>query len=175
MLHRRGRLATLLVTAGVVLALVPATATAAGAAEVLDRARLAQQVGAAVASTYPDLPVSRVQCTPKKVKRKPGATATCTVAAGSIPALALLVTVGDKRGNVTITSTQAVIPKANAEYLVTVNATLPVTADCGPDPYIVRLPGEPFTCTATFADGTQSQVTVTPADTAGNATISAAT
>ena len=85
----------------------------------------------------------------------------------------MLVTVADKKGNVSIASTQAVIPKANAEYMVATGSTLPVTADCGPAPYIVRAPGESFVCTATFADGTRQQVTITPTDVAGNATITA--
>ena len=151
-----------------------ALAPAAGAVEVLDRKKLAQQVGVTVTAAHPDLPVTKVQCLPKKVKRKAGATATCTVTAGTYP-LEMLVTVADKRGNVTIASTQAVIPKANAEFLVAANATLPVTADCGPAAYLVKKPGESFTCTATFADGTQSTVTVTPTDVAGNAGITAAT
>jgi len=167
-LRRLGLLTALLVVAG--LAVPPA----AGAAELLDRKRLAQQVGTTVGTAYPDLPVSTVKCSPKKVKRKAGAVATCTVTAGTYQ-LAMLVTVADKKGNVTIASTQAVIPKANVEFLVAGNATLPATADCGPDAYLVRLPGEPIACTATFADGTQSQVTVTPTDTLGNATISTAT
>ncbi len=150
---------------------VAAIAPVAGAAELLDRKKLATQVGTSVAATYPDLPVAKVSCAPKKVKIKAGATATCTVTAGTYP-LEMLVTVVDKKGNVTIVSTQAVIPKANAEFLVSANSTLPVTAGCGTEAYLVRKPGEPFTCTATFGDGTTQQVTVTPTDVAGNATIS---
>lgn len=148
-----------------------AVAPAAGAVDLLDRKKLAKQVGAAVAATYPDLPVSRVRC-PKKVKLKAGVTATCTVTAGGY-SLGMLVTVADKKGNVTITSTQAVIPKALAEGLVANNATLHATGDCGPEPYIVRAPGESFVCTAHFDDGSAQQVTVTPNDTAGNVTITA--
>jgi hypothetical protein len=43
--------------------------------------------------------------------------------------------------------------------------------DCGPDTYIVRLPGAPFTCTVRFADGTTQQVSVSVVDVAGNVTI----
>lgn len=160
----------LAITASVAGALAPA----AGAVELLDRKKLAKQVGVTVTAAHPDLPVTKVVCTPKKVKRKAGATATCGVVAGTY-ALEMLVTVTDKSGNVTIASTQAVIPKANAEFLVAANATLPATADCGPATYLVKKPGESFTCTATFADGTQSTVTVTPTDVAGNASITAAT
>ena len=146
-------------------------APAAGAAELLDRKKLAAQVRTSVAAHYPDLPVTSVRC-PKKVRRTAGTTATCTVTAGAHP-LDVLVTVSDRKGTVTLASTQAVIPKALAEGLVVNNATLPATADCGPEPYIVRRPGEAFTCTARFADGTTQQVTVVPADTAGNVTITA--
>jgi hypothetical protein len=160
----------LAITASITVAIAPA----AGAVELLDRKKLTKAVAATVTAAHPDLPVTKVVCLPKKVKRKPGATATCGVDAGGF-ALEMLVTVNDKRGNVSIASTQALIPKANAEFLVAVNATLPATADCGPAAYLVKKPGESFTCTATFADGTQSVVTVTPTDVAGNASITAAT
>lgn len=146
-----------------------AVAPGAGAVELLDRTKLSKQVGKAVAATYPDLPVSRVRC-PKRVKMKARVTALCTVTAGTYR-LAMLVTVTDKKGDVTITSTQAVIPKALAEGLVANNATLHATGDCGPDAYIVRTPGETFVCTAHFDDGSAQQVTVTAMDTAGNVTI----
>ncbi len=63
-----------------------AVAPAAGAVEVLDRKKLAKQVGVTVTAAYPDLPVTKVVCTPKKVKRKAGATATCGVVAGDLRA-----------------------------------------------------------------------------------------
>ena len=164
----------LAITALVAVVIAVAIAPAAGAVELLDRKKLTKAVAATVTAAHPDLPVTKVVCLPKKVKRKPGATATCGVAAGPY-ALEMLVSVTDKLGNVTIASTQAVIPKANAEFLVAANATLPATANCGPAPYLVKKPGESFTCTASFADGTQSVVTVTPTDVAGNAVITAAT
>lgn len=171
MLRRLGSLTAILLVGTLVVPLV--VAPAAGAADLLDRKKLAKQVGASVATAHPDLPVTRVRC-PKKVKVKAAVTATCTVTAGTY-ALEMLVTVTDKKGNVTIASTQAVIPKANAEFLVAANSTLGATVDCGPDAYLVRRPGETFTCNATFPDGTQSQVTVTVDDIAGNVTITAAT
>jgi len=64
-----------------------------------------------------------------------------------------------------------VIAKARAEELVRINSTVPPTVDCGPDPYIVRPPGMPFSCTARFSDGTVQQVTLSPADVAGTVTI----
>jgi len=146
-------------------------APAAGAVELFDRKRLQKQVGAAVAVTYPDLAVTRVRC-PKKVKQKTGVTAICSVTAGDLT-LGILVTATDKKGNITIASTQAVIPKALAEGLVANNATLHATGDCGPAPYIVKAPGETFVCTARFDDGTSQQVTVTANDVTGNALITA--
>ena len=147
-------------------ALAPASA---GAAQPINQKRLAKQVGATVTAAYPDLPVTKVQC-PKVVKRKPGTTAVCVATAGGI-SLEMLVTVTDKKGGVTIESTQAVIAKARAEEFVRSNATLPVVVDCGPDAYIVRPPGSTFLCTATFADGTVQQVFLSPTDVAGTVTI----
>ena len=143
-------------------------APAAGAAE-LDHKRLAKQVGTTIAPSYPDLPVTAVTC-PKQIARKAGTAVICDVTAGTV-SLQFKVTQTDKKGNVTIESTQAVIPKLKAEELVKNNATLPVTVDCGPDAYIVRPPGVPFNCTARFNDGTVQQVTLSPTDVAGNATI----
>jgi hypothetical protein len=145
-----------------------ATPGAAGAAE-LDTKRLAKQVAATITPSYPDLPVTTVTC-PKKIPRKTGTVVICDAAAGGL-SLQFKVTQTDRKGDVTIESTQAVIPKARAEELVRNNATLPVIVDCGPDAYIVRPPGSPFSCSARFNDGTVQQVTVSPSDVAGNATI----
>jgi hypothetical protein len=144
-------------------------APAAGAAPELDSKRLAKQVSATVAPSYPGLPVTASTC-PKKIPRKAGTAVTCDVTAGGL-SLQFKVTQTDKLGNVTIESTQAVIPRLKAEELVKNNATLPVAVDCGPDAYIVRPPGFPFSCTARFNDGTVQQVTLSPTDVAGNATI----
>ena len=144
-------------------------APAAGAAAELDSKRLAKQVATTIAPSYPDLPVTTATC-PKKIPRKAGTAVICDVTAGGL-SLQFKVTQTDRKGDVTIESTQAVIPKARAEELVRNNATLPVTVDCGPDAYIVRPPGFPFNCTARFNDGTVQQVTLSPTDVAGNATI----
>jgi hypothetical protein len=151
-----------------VMLIAPAVADAASTAQ-LDSKRLAKQVTATVAPSYPDLPVTTVTC-PKKIPRKAATVAICDADAGGL-SLQFKVTQTDRKGNVTIESTQAVIPKARAEDLVRNNATLPVTVDCGPDAYIVRPPGFPFSCTATFNDGTVNQVTLSPTDVAGNVTI----
>ena len=152
---------------GVMLA-APAGAGAATAGE-LDSKRLAKQVAATVAPSYPDLPITTVTC-PKKIPRKAATVVICDADASGV-SLEFKVTQTDRKGNVTIESTQAVIPKARAEDLVRNNATLPVTVDCGPDAYIVRPPGFPFSCTARFNDGTTYQVTMSPNDVAGNVTI----
>lgn len=163
MLRRLGLVVSLLLVGGLVVA------PALGAVELLDRKKLTKQVGASVAAAYPDLPVTKVRC-PKKVKVKAGVTAACTVTAGDYT-LGMLVTVADKKGNVTIASTQALIPKATVEGLIAFSTTLPATVDCGPAPYIVKLPGETFVCTARFEDGTAQQVTVTNNDAAGNVSL----
>jgi hypothetical protein len=141
---------------------------ALGAAE-LNSKRMATQVSATVGPSYPDLPITSVKC-PKKIARKAGTVVVCDADAGGF-SLQFRVTQTDRKGTVTIESTQAVIAKGKAEELVRNNATLPVTADCGPDPYIVRPPGFPFVCTARFNDGTVQQVTMSPNDVAGNTTI----
>jgi hypothetical protein len=148
---------------------VGALAAPAAAARTIEAKPLGKAVGAAVTAAYPDLPVTRVRC-PRKVKAKPGTLARCSVRAGAFD-LQLQVTVVDARGNVTIASTQAVIPKGAVEAFVGENVTLPATVDCGPAPYVVRLPGETFTCTAKFADGTGQQATLTVIDALGNVTI----
>jgi len=146
-----------------------ALAPAAGAAPELDSKRLAKQVAATVAPSYPELPVTVSTC-PKRIPRKAGTVVICDVTAGGL-SLEFKITQTDKKGNVTVESTQAVIPRLKAEELVKNNATLPVAVDCGPDAYIVRTPGAPFSCTARFNDGTVQLVTVAPTDVAGNATI----
>lgn len=153
----------------VVVVTVGALAAPAAAARTIEAKPLGKAVGAAVTAAYPDLPVTRVRC-PRKVKAKPGTLARCSVRAGAFD-LQLQVTVVDARGNVTIASTQAVIPKGAVEAFVGENVTLPAKVDCGPAPYVVRLPGETFTCTAKFADGTGQQATLTVIDALGNVTI----
>ena len=164
MIRTAGLLVSVLAAAGVLL-----VAPVAGAVSELDSKRMAKQVGTTVAPSYPDLPITGVVC-PKNVPRKTGTAVICDVTAGGL-SLQFKVTQTDKKGNVTVESTQAVIPKLKAEELVKNNATLPVTVDCGPDGYIVRPPGFPFSCTAQFNDGTVQQVTLSPTDVAGNATI----
>ena len=163
----------ILLTAVAALALGALAPASAGAAEPLNPKRLGKQVAAAVAAAYPDLPVATVQC-PKTVQRKVGTTGVCLVTAGGL-SLQMRVTATDRKGGVSIESTQAIIAKAKAEEFVRYNATLPVTVDCGPDPYIVRPPGLPFACTATFTDGTVQQVTLSPSDLSGTVTITQVT
>ena len=165
------RSAGLFVAAVAALGVMLIAPAAVGAASVgqLDSKRLAKQVAATVGPAYPDLPITSVNC-PKKIPRKAGTAVICDADAGGF-SLEFKVTQTNRKGNVTIESTQAVIPKARAEDLVRNNATLPATVDCGPDGYIVRPPGFPFSCTARFGDGTVQQVTMSPNDVAGNVTI----
>jgi len=151
------------------LALAPGAGAAPAKGGRLDSKRLAAQVAAAVAPAYPDLAVGAATC-PKKISKKKGTVTTCDVELGGL-SLQFTVTQTDRSGNVSIASTQALIPKAKAEEFVRANATLPVLADCGPDPYIVRVPGTPFWCTVRFGDGTVQQVAVSVGDLAGKVTI----
>ena len=146
------------------------TAAPAGAAE-LDRARLGRAVRSAITPVLTGLTVTRVAC-PAHVRARAGSSAVCEVTASGLTLL-LRVTTTDRRGGIRIESTQAVIAKDRAEDFVRNNATLPARADCGEAPYIVRIPGAPFACTATFDDGTVQQVLVTVDDVAGNVHISA--
>jgi hypothetical protein len=162
------------VAAGVVGGIVALGGTsepAAGATPRIEAKPLAKAVGAAVTAAYPDLPVTRVRC-PRSAKATVGRVVRCSVRAGTYD-LQLQVTVADRRGNVDIASTQAVVPKGAVEAFVAENATLPVAVDCGPEPYVVRLPGETFACTARFADGAAQQVTLTVVDVAGTVSITA--
>jgi hypothetical protein len=163
------RLVSAIVVPAVIVSIAATSAQRAGAAARLDPKRLAKQVSASVAAAYPDLPVTKAVC-PGRIPRTRGATGLCTVTAGGL-SLQMRVTATDARGSVAIESTQAVIPKAHAEAFVRDNATLPAIVDCGPDPYLVRPPGVPFSCTVRFADGTVNQVTLSPADETGTVTI----
>lgn len=141
----------------------------------LDQKKLAAQVAAVVAPAYPELTGATVTC-PKKIAVKKGKVVTCTVDANGI-SVQVTVTQTNKRGAVTIASTQAVIPKAAAEQFVKDNSTVPaqVTVDCGPAPAIVKLPGETHVCNAAFPDGSTKQVTISVVDLAGNVTITQVT
>jgi hypothetical protein len=165
------RLVTLVVTLAVGAAVVAAPAGAA--TPELDARRLARAVRTTVTPQLPGLTVTRVTC-PKHVKARPGNTAVCEVTASGL-LLQMLVTTTDRRGSVTVASTQAVIPTAKAVAFVQNNATVPATVDCGPAEWIVRPPGQTFACTATFAEGRVQQVLVTVTDVAGNVAISSVT
>ena len=65
------------------------------------------------------------------------------------------------------------IPTQGLRDLVSQNASLPATVDCGPAPFQVARAGHVVTCATTLADGTARQVDLTVQDTAGNVTISA--
>ena len=122
-----------------------------------------------VAPQLPGLEVTKVHC-PKHVRAKPGNTTVCEVTASEL-LLQMLVTATDRRGGVTIASTQAVIPTTAAVAFVQNNATVPATVDCGTAPWIVRPPGQTFQCTATFAEDLRQQVLVTVTDLAGSVVI----
>ena len=51
-------------------------------------------------------------------------------------------------GAVTLRSPQAALTKQGLEQLVTANASLTATVDCGPAPFVVRRPGQTVTCAA---------------------------
>ena len=71
-------LIAVLAAAGVLL-----VAPAAGAAPELDSKRLAKQVSATVAPSYPDLPVTASTC-PKKIPRKAGTVVVCDADASGV-------------------------------------------------------------------------------------------
>lgn len=167
------RLLAACATAALAGAVLAAAAPAGAAAPELDARRLARAVRTTVAPQLAGLEVTRVRC-PKHVKAKPGTTAVCDVTASGLT-LQMLVTATDRRGSVTVTSTQAVIPTTAAVAFVQSNATVPATVDCGASAWIVRPPGQTFSCTATFPDGRVQQVLVSVTDVAGNVTVAAVT
>lgn len=144
---------------------------AGAAAPEIDGRRLARAVRATVTPQLTGLEVTAVRC-PKRVRAKAGATAVCDVTASGL-ILQMLVTATDRRGGVTVASTQAVIPTTAAVAFVQSNATVPATVDCGEAPWIVRPPGQTFSCTATFPEGQVQQVLVSVTDVAGNVAIAA--
>jgi hypothetical protein len=126
-----------------------------------------------VHAAYPDLGFGNVAC-PDGLARKRGVKFTCTV---QIPGSFLVVDAvqTDGRGNVSLTTQQAVIPSQLLRQFVAINSSLPATVDCGPAPWRVARPSEKITCGVTLADGTARTVELTVQDTAGNVTVSAVT
>ena len=144
---------------------------AGAAAPTIDGRRLAKAVRTTVTPQLAGLQVTAVRC-PRRVTAKVGTTAVCDVTASGLN-LQMLVTATDRRGGVTVASTQAVIPTAAAVTFVQNNTTVPATVDCGEAPWIVRPPGQTFSCTATFPEGQVQQVLVSVTDVAGNVAITA--
>lgn len=167
-MFRRLGLSSVALVGVVTMVVTGAGASSAGAAE-LDSKKLAKQVASTVRTAYPELAVEKIKC-PKKIKQKTGVVAKCTTAAGG-QKLAFKVTQTNRKGNVMIEASQAVITKAKAEEFVAANSSLPATVDCGPNPYLVISPGLTFMCTAVFGDQTTQKVTVSVNDVAGNVTI----
>ena len=111
---------------------------------------------------------------PDGIARKRGVKFTCTV---QLPGSFLVVDAvqTDGRGNVSLTTQQAVISSQLLRQFVAINSSLPATVDCGPAPWRVARPREKITCGVTLTDGTARTVELTVQDTAGNVTVSAVT
>ena len=143
---------------------------AAGAADV-SRTAARRAVERGVHQAYPDLAFGNVAC-PDGIRQARGEKFTCTV---QLPGTFLVVDAvqTDNRGNVALTTQQAVISSQLLRQFVGVNSSLPATVDCGPAPWRVAWPGEKITCGVTLADGTARTVELTVQDTAGNVTVTA--
>jgi len=126
-----------------------------------------------VHTAYPDLGFGNVACA-DGIARKRGVKFTCTV---QIPGSFLVVDAiqTDGRGNLSLTTQQAVISSQLLRQFVAINSSLPATVDCGPTPWRVARPSEKITCGVTLTDGTARTVELTVQDTAGNVTVSAVT
>jgi hypothetical protein len=100
--------------------------------------------------------VGGVQC-PKRVLLKNGALFTCTIAIDGQPLLIALRQKDDK-GNVRIEQAQAVVFTKKVETFVasyaSQNGTPTSSVSCGKNTVATRSPGERFTCTVEFTDGT---------------------
>ena len=143
-----------------------------GAADV-SRTAARRAVERSVHGAYPDLEFGNVAC-PDGIRRARGAKFTCTV---QLPGTFLVVDAvqTDDRGNVSLTTQQAVISSQLLRQFVGVNSSLPATVDCGPAPWRVARPGQKITCGVTLADGTTRTAELTVQDTAGNVTVTAVT
>lgn len=166
----RRRLALFAVATFATGAIITGSGAGAGAAE-LSRTPTRRAVERSVHTAYPDLGFGNVAC-PDGIARKRGVKFTCTV---QIPGSFLVVDAvqTDDRGNVSLSTQQAVIPSQLLRQFVAVNSSLPATVDCGPAPWHVARPREKITCGVTLADGTARTVELTVQDTAGNVTVSA--
>ena len=143
---------------------------AASAADV-SRTAARRTVERSVHQAYPDLAFGNVAC-PDGIRQARGEKFTCTV---QLPGTFLVVDAvqTDNRGNVALTTQQAVISSQLLRQFVGVNSSLPATVDCGPAPWRVARPGQKITCGVTLADGTARTVELTVQDTAGNVTVTA--
>ena len=158
----------------VVVAIVAAdTNVGVGPADAVDVSRTAARraVERSVHQAYPSLAFGNVAC-PAAIRQARGTKFTCTV---QLPGTFLVVDAvqTDNRGNVALTTQQAVISSQLLRQFVGVNSSLPATVDCGPAPWRVARPGQKIPCGVTLADGTTRTVELTVQDTAGNVTVSA--
>jgi hypothetical protein len=159
---------TLTACISITIGMSPGVASAARAAtRSTEVARL--EIGRLVQANYAELPFGNVAC-PRTVPRSRGASFACTV---QLPGSFLVVqaTQSDEKGTFALATPQAVLTKQKLEQLVSANASLPATVDCGAAPFVVRHPGEVVSCRAALADGTTRIVDLTVRDAAGNVTI----
>jgi hypothetical protein len=137
----------------------------------LPRIAARRTVEQSVHAAYPSLTFGNIAC-PSGVRRAPGVTFTCTV---QLPGTFLVVDAKqtDDKGNVQLSTQQAVIPTQALRDFIAQNASLPATIDCGTAPIRVARAGQVITCHAALADGSAHDVDVTVQDTAGNVTLTA--
>ena len=125
--------------------------------KLLDLAKAEASITDLTATTFEDeAEIGKVRC-PTEVVVKQGAVFFCTVDIDGQPLL-IRVTQRDQQGNVRIESAQAVVFTEKVETFVASYAAqngAPTTSvSCGDKTLATRTPGEYFTCTVEFEDGT---------------------
>lgn len=113
--------------------------------------------------------VGGVTC-PKQVSQKQGSVFTCAIAIDGQPLLMAL-RQKDNKGNVRIDQVQAVIFNQKAAAFVATyanqNGTPTRSVSCGQNAVATRTPGERFSCTVEYTDGTTGVAQLQVKDTNG--------
>jgi hypothetical protein len=146
-----------------------ASACSSDDAKELDLGKAEQAIRKLALKAYSaEAEVGGLKC-PKRVALQRGLVFTCTVAIDGQPLL-ISVRQKDDKGNVRINQAQAVVFTKKAEAFVasyaSQNGSPTSSVSCGQDKVATRSPGERFSCTVEFTDGTTgiAQLQVKDAD-----------
>jgi hypothetical protein len=138
--------------------------------KVLNLAKAAASIRQLTVRVYgSEAEVGAVKC-PKQVAQVKGSVFTCTVAIDGQPLLMAL-RQKDGKGNVRIEQVQAVVFNEKAAEFVasyaTQNGSPTSSVSCGKNAVATRTPGERFSCTVAFTDGTTGVAQLQVKDTNG--------